>query len=230
MTSPTAGQPGTGYAPDTGTGYTPDAYGNTTQPLSGASSVSAGTTDEPREHNASVGDLIGQVSRDMSTLMRQELELAKAELKQEANEATTIAKEEVNKATAIAKEEANKATTIAKEEATKAGKGAGMLGGAAFAGVMLVLFLSLAAMWGLAYLFDNLAWATLVVAVVWGLIAAVLAAMGRKKLKQVDPKRLKQVDPKRLTQVDLSRFKTINPKPEQTVETLKQVPDAVKPH
>ncbi|MCZ2815190.1 phage holin family protein [Modestobacter sp. VKM Ac-2984] len=228
MTSPTAGQPGTGYAPDAGVGYTPDAYGNTTQPLSGASPV--GGDSAGHEQKTSVGDLIGQVSRDMSTLMRQELELAKAELKQEANEATTIAKEEVGKATAIAKEEANKATTIAKEEATKAGKGAGMLGGAAFAGALLVVFLSLAAMWGLAYLFDNIAWAALVVAVIWGLIAAVLAAMGRKKLKQVDPKRLKQVDPKRVTQVDLSRFKSINPKPEQTVETLKQVPDAVKPH
>lgn len=33
---------------------------------------------------ASVGELIGEVSRDMSTLMRQELALAKAEVKQEA--------------------------------------------------------------------------------------------------------------------------------------------------
>src|SRR5687768_8115776 len=33
---------------------------------------------------ASVGELIGEVSRDLSTLMRQELDLAKAELRQEA--------------------------------------------------------------------------------------------------------------------------------------------------
>jgi hypothetical protein len=37
--------------------------------------------------NASVGELIGEVTRDMSTLMRQELELAKAEVKQEASKA-----------------------------------------------------------------------------------------------------------------------------------------------
>ena len=34
--------------------------------------------------NASVGELIGEVTRDLSTLMRQELDLAKAEVKQEA--------------------------------------------------------------------------------------------------------------------------------------------------
>lgn len=33
----------------------------------------------------SVGELIGEVSRDLSTLMRQELELAKAEIKTEVN-------------------------------------------------------------------------------------------------------------------------------------------------
>ena len=36
---------------------------------------------------ASVGELIGEVTRDMSTLMRQELALAKAEVKQEAMKA-----------------------------------------------------------------------------------------------------------------------------------------------
>lgn len=36
---------------------------------------------------ASVGELVGQVSRDLSTLVRQELDLAKAELKQEADKA-----------------------------------------------------------------------------------------------------------------------------------------------
>ncbi|WP_064972412.1 phage holin family protein [Modestobacter caceresii] len=225
------GQPGTGYAQSGATGYAappvPGDYdaqhvGNTAQPM----------TDEghPEVENVSVGTLLGEVSKDLSTLMRQELELAKAELRQEATEATTIAKEEANKATAIAKEEANKASGIAKEEAAKAGKGAGMLGGAAFAGFMLVLFLSLALMWALADLFDSLGWATLVVAVLWGIAAAVLAAMGKKKLKQVDPKRVTQVDLTRFKQVDLSRFKTINPKPERTVDTLQQVPGALKPN
>jgi hypothetical protein len=34
--------------------------------------------------NASVGDLLGEVTRDLSTLMRQELALAKAEVREEA--------------------------------------------------------------------------------------------------------------------------------------------------
>jgi Putative Actinobacterial Holin-X, holin superfamily III len=36
---------------------------------------------------ASVGDLLGDVTRDLSTLMRQEVELAKVELRQEATKA-----------------------------------------------------------------------------------------------------------------------------------------------
>ena len=41
--------------------------------------------------NASVGELIGEVTRDLSTLMRQELDLAKAEVKQEATKAARAA-------------------------------------------------------------------------------------------------------------------------------------------
>src|SRR5437763_15890551 len=36
---------------------------------------------------ASIGDLLGDVTQDLSTLMRQEVELAKAELRQEATKA-----------------------------------------------------------------------------------------------------------------------------------------------
>ncbi|MCZ2810057.1 phage holin family protein [Modestobacter sp. VKM Ac-2979] len=205
------GQPGTGYAQSGATGYAappvPGDYdaqhvGNTAQPM----------TDEghPEVENVSVGTLLGEVSKDLSTLMRQELELAKAELRQEATEAT-----------AIAKEEANKASAIAKEEAAKAGKGAGMLGGAGFAGYMVALFLSFALWWGLENFMDA-GLAALIVGVLWAIVGAVLYSAGRKKLKQVDPKRLKQVD--------FSRLKSINPKPEQTVDTLQQVPGALKPN
>jgi F0F1-type ATP synthase assembly protein I len=145
----------------------------------------------PDVEGTSVGDLIGEVTRDMSTLMRQELELAKAELKAEA----TKAGDEV------------------KAQATKAGKGAGMLGGAGFAGYMMALFLSIALWWALSHLVGH-SWSALIVAVLWGIVAAVLYSMGRKQLKQVDFSGLKQV----------------NPKPERTVETLQQVPGALKPN
>ena len=101
--------------------------------------------------NASLGELLGDVTRDLSTLMRQEVELAKAELKQSA---------------------------------TKAGKGSGMLAGAGVAGHFVLLFLSLGLMFALGALMP-LGWAALIVAVVWGIIAAVLASIGRKELKQI---------------------------------------------
>ncbi|MEA3552183.1 phage holin family protein, partial [Pseudarthrobacter sp. C1] len=40
-----------------------------------------------KAENASLGELLGDVTRDLSTLMRQEVELAKAELKQSATKA-----------------------------------------------------------------------------------------------------------------------------------------------
>ncbi|MUU71097.1 phage holin family protein [Pseudarthrobacter sp. GA104] len=101
--------------------------------------------------NASLGELLGDVTRDLSTLMRQEVELAKAELKQSAD---------------------------------KAGKGSGMLAGAGVAGHFVLVFLSLALMFALGALMP-LGWAALIVAVVWGITAAVLASIGRKELKQI---------------------------------------------
>jgi nitrate/nitrite transporter NarK len=98
-----------------------------------------------------LGELLGDVTRDLSTLMRQEVELAKAE---------------------------------AKQSATKAGKGAGMLGGAGVAGHFVLDFLSLALMFALGALMP-LGWAAVIVAVIWGIIAAVLASIGRKELKQI---------------------------------------------
>ena len=142
-------------------------------------------TDEghPDVEGTSVGALIGEVTRDMSTLMRQELELAKAELR----------------------EEANKATAEVKAQAGKAGKGAGMLGGAGYAGHLGVLFLSIALWWALSHVVGH-SWSALIVAILWGAVAAVTGLMGKKKFQQV------------------------NPKPERTVETLSQVPGALKPN
>ena len=118
----------------------------------------------PDVEGRSVGDLLGEVTGDLSKLMRQEVALAKVELK---------------------------------EEATKAGKASGLLGGAGAVGYLVLVFLSLALMFAL----DNvmgIGWAALLTAVLLGIVAAVLFVVGRNRLKQV------------------------NPKPEQTVETLKE--------
>jgi hypothetical protein len=45
------------------------------------------TPSEQKAATTSLGDLLGEVSRDLSTLMRQEVELAKAEVKQSATRA-----------------------------------------------------------------------------------------------------------------------------------------------
>jgi hypothetical protein len=143
---------------------------------SGATSVGQDTAApeqaplRPDVSGQSVGQLLGEISQDLSNLMRQEVELAKAEIK---------------------------------TEVAKAGKGAGMLGGAGFAGYMLVLFASCAAWWGLGHVVD-IAWAALIVTAIWAVIAAVLAVTGRATLKRV------------------------NPKPERTIDTAKEIPPALK--
>jgi len=188
------GQPGGGYPQAGSTSYaappTDDlGYGNTAQPLGDPQPM---TGEGHRDvDNVAVGQLLGEVSKDLSTLMRQELELAKAELRADANQASAEVK----------------------AQAGKAGKGAGMLGGAGYGGHMVALFLSLALMWALGSAIP-LGWAALIVAVIWGIVAAVLYSMGRKQLKAID----------------FSGLKRINPKPEQTVDTLQQVPSALKPH
>ncbi|MEU4620834.1 phage holin family protein [Actinoplanes sp. NPDC023801] len=108
---------------------------------------------DDRVAETSVGEIIGNITDDLSQLFRQEVELAKVEIRQEA---------------------------------TKAGKAAGMLGGAGFAGYLAVVLLSFAVVFGLSNVMDP-GWAALIVAIVWGAIGAVLFVNGRKKLKTVDP-------------------------------------------
>jgi uncharacterized membrane protein YqjE len=74
----------------------------------------------------------------------------------------------------------------AKEEVKEAGKGVGMLAGAGYAGHLLVLFLSLALMFLLGA-WMPLGWAALIVGVLWGIVAAVLASRGRSALKRSTP-------------------------------------------
>ncbi|SDL98271.1 Putative Holin-X, holin superfamily III [Arthrobacter sp. ov407] len=129
------------------------------------------TAAHAKAETSSLGDLLGDVTRDMSTLMRQEVELAKVELKQSA---------------------------------TRAGKGSGMFAGAGVAGHFVLVFLSLALWWALGDLMGH-GWSAVVVAIVWGIVAAVLASRGRKELKAI----------KGLP---------------QTAETLQEIPPTLKPN
>lgn len=123
------------------------------------------------EETRSIGEILGDVSRNVSTLMRQEVELAKAEVKQSTS---------------------------------KAGKGAGMLAGAAVAGLLFLVFLSVSAWWGLGQFIGN-QWSALIVAVIWAVIAAVLAMVGKKELEKIRGL-------------------------PQTADTVGKIPDALKGH
>ena len=101
----------------------------------------------------SIGDLLKQLSQETSTLVRQEMALARAELT---------------------------------EQGKRAGTGAGMLGGAGVAGLLTLG--SLTAM--LIALLDTAmaTWlAALIVTVLWGAVAGVLALQGRNKIKEATP-------------------------------------------
>lgn len=139
-----------------------------------ASSAAQPTTagsEQSRSNEQSIGQLVGEVSRDLSTLIRQEVQLAKAE---------------------------------ATQSAKRAGKGAGMFGGAGVAGHMVLLFLSLALWWALGSVLGG-GWSALVVAAVWAVIAAVLAAVGRSEIKAVEGL-------------------------PQTADSVKKIPDALRGH
>jgi hypothetical protein len=115
--------------------------------------------------------MLTEISGDITLLMRQEVELAKAEIRQSA---------------------------------TRAGKGAGMLAGAGVSGHMVLLFVSIAAWWGIGNETGR-GWSALIVAGVWLVIGAVLALTGKKEISAV----------------------TGAP---QTADTVKRIPNAVVGH
>jgi hypothetical protein len=136
-------------------------------PTAGAHELpGAGVPDDQADlRERPLGELLRMLSQETTQLVKQELELAKAEVQQKGRQA---------------------------------GVGVGFLGGAGVAGLLalgaltacLILLLDLAMP----------AWAAaLIVAALWGIVAAVLGLRGREKVSQAAP-----------------------PVPEQTVETLKE--------
>jgi len=120
------------------------AAGTTTGPATGA-------VDDPRER--SIGELVKDLSSQTSTLVRKEIELARAEIQ---------------------------------EKGKVAGKGAGLLAGAAVFGLLALGALT-AAM--IALLDKAMAtWvAALIVMALWAVVALVLAKAGQKSLQQATP-------------------------------------------
>jgi uncharacterized membrane protein YqjE len=120
---------------------------------------------EQADSDRSVAELMKQLSDQTATLVRQELDLARAEMA---------------------------------EKGKKAGLGAGMFGGASVLGLYALGALVACAILALALAVQG--WlAALIVAAVLGVIAGVLALMGRRNVKQGVP-----------------------PTPERTIESLKE--------
>jgi hypothetical protein len=123
------------------------------------------------EDGRSLGEVMGDLTRNVSTLMQQEVALAKAELRQSGS---------------------------------RAGKGIGLFAGAAIAGILFLVFLSVSAWWGLGQFIGN-EWSALVVAAVWVIVAIILALAGKKEMERIRGL-------------------------PQTTETLGKVPNALKGH
>jgi hypothetical protein len=112
-------------------------------------------TDERTTTSAdvSLGELVATATRDLSSLVRQEVALARVEIKRDV---------------------------------VAAGKGAGMFGGAGFAGVLGLVFLSVAAAYALGEVVP-LGAGFLIVGAVYLLVAGVLALGGKKNLGRMSP-------------------------------------------
>jgi VIT1/CCC1 family predicted Fe2+/Mn2+ transporter len=115
----------------------------------GDSSTTTGAGDEQ-----TLGHLVSAATRDLSSLVRSEIELAKLEVRADAK---------------------------------KAAKGGAMFGAAAFCGVLAIILLSIALAYGISALGIPLGWSFFIVAVLYLIVAAVLALIGKKAVSQVKP-------------------------------------------
>ncbi len=110
---------------------------------------------EPAMSDKSLGELVAAATKDLSSLIHQEVALAKAEIK---------------------------------TEVVSAGKGAGLFGGAGVTGLFALVFLSVALAFGVAGLFDiSVGWGFLVVGLLFGGVAGVLAVLGKGQISKVGP-------------------------------------------
>jgi tetrahydromethanopterin S-methyltransferase subunit G len=140
-------------------------------------SVDLPSSEPPRrgpleaEDGRSLGEVMGDLTRNVSTLLQQEVALAKAELSQSGK---------------------------------RAGKGIGLFAGAAIAGILFLVFLSVSDWWGLGQFIGN-QWSALVVAAVWVIVAIILALAGKKEMERIRGL-------------------------PQTAETVGEIPNALKGH
>jgi len=110
------------------------------------------------EDGRSIGQILGDVTRDVSTLMRQEVALAKAEARQSATQA-------------------GKGIGML--------VGAGVAGTLCLVFISLSAAVGLGQFIGEGSQPSGVQWGALIVAVVWAIIAAILLSVGRSELKRI---------------------------------------------
>jgi uncharacterized membrane protein YqjE len=106
-----------------------------------------------RTEDQSLSDLLSNVTSELATLFRKEVELARVETS---------------------------------EQVSRAAKAGAMLGAAAVIGFLTLILLAFAAAWGLAAVLPN-GFAFLIVGVVFGIVAAILASVGKKRIASISP-------------------------------------------
>ena len=106
-----------------------------------------------RAEDRSLSELLSDVTSEIATLFRKEVELARVETS---------------------------------EQVSRAAKAGAMLGAAAVIGFLTLILLAFAAAWGLSEVVSE-GVAFLIVGVVFGLVAAILASAGKKRIAAVSP-------------------------------------------
>jgi hypothetical protein len=170
-------------------------------------------------------ELLGLLASDTSTLVRKEVELARAEL----TERIDSLRDDMNEAIGVGRSEMSEKLDLAKSELSDKGKKAG-LGLGAFGGAGIAAVLMLGALTACLILLLDRAMPTdlaaLVVALVWGAVAAVAALWGRRKVQEATDIDTSRFVPRRTLAVvkkDVEKVK--DPQtyvPEQTIETVKE--------
>jgi len=110
------------------------------------------TTEPVKDTDPTIGKLVSDASRDISTLVQKEIQLAKSELKVSIRHG---------------------------------GTGIGLFAGAAFIGVLAIIMLSVAIAYFIHMTGLDLAWCFLIVFALYVLVAAALALVGVKQVRQV---------------------------------------------
>ena len=139
---------------------------------------SSNSTDELRQaqlRDQSTGELVKQLAHETTTLVKQELELARAEASRIGEAMVTLARQELR----LAKAEMT-------EKGRTAGPGFGMIGAAGAAALLAAGALSAFLILALDGVMPN--WlAALLVALAWGVLAGALYSMGKGRVEEAGP-------------------------------------------